>query len=341
MAADRFSHQFISAIPSEALDCSADEFREMYTTYFGAASPAAVPLAHSPIPSVPPRQLDPHALELDSAHLPIATFAVPHDAIRDYLYDLCAGCGMAADWEPRFIFRSLIPPAVLLASGRPPAVVPDMSVAAPMPAIATTRGAIRGTSLPERVLLWDVKIVHGGTRQYYLSPRARDEQSGAVAARAHDVWPAYPRHAQELDGRFYPGGGTPIESRLLSYTPTRALVFGQYAEASPDVHDLVDVIAQRQAAARWRRYGARTQTEAYGFFVAALRRRIGVFVARELARHRLRRIAFVGVARAALTAYAQRGRAVRRPAERDAVQVASHEFFAFQYHSLGGLLAGA
>ena len=31
----------------------------------------------------------------------------------------------------------------------------------------------------------------------------------------------------------------------------------------------------------------------------------------------------------------------RRPAERDAVQVASHEFFAFQYHSLWGPPAGA
>ena len=210
-----------------------------------------------------------------------------------------------------------------------------------MPAIATARGAISGASLPERVLLWDVKLVHGGTRRYYLSPRARDEQSGAVAARAHDVWPAYRRHAQDLDGRFYPGGGTPIESRLLSYTPTRALVFGQYAEASADVHALIEVIARRQAAARWRRYGARTEAEAYGFFVAALRRRVGVFVAREIARHRLRRIPFVGVPRAALTAYAQRSRAARRPAERDAAQVASHEFFAFQFHSAIALPVGA
>ena len=210
-----------------------------------------------------------------------------------------------------------------------------------MPVLATARGAIRGAALPERVLLWDVKLVHGGTRHYYLSARARDEQSGAVAARAHDVWPAYRRHAQELDRRFYPGGGTPIASRLLSYTPTRALVFGQYAEASPDVHSLIEVIARRQAAAQWRRYGARTETEAYGFFVAALRRRVGVFVARELARHRLRRIPFVGVARAALRAYAQRSRAARRPAERDAAQVASHEFFAFQYHSAVPLFAGA
>ena len=40
------------------------------------------------------------------------------------------------------------------------------------------------------------------------------------------------------------------------------------------------------------------------------------FVARELARHRLRRIALVGVTRAALTAYAQRSRAARRPVVR-------------------------
>ena len=50
----------------------------------------------------------------------------------------------------------------------------------------------------------------------------------------------------------------------------------------------------------WRRWGARCESEARGMVMASLRRRVGVFAAREFARHRLRRIPLVGVPRAAL-----------------------------------------
>ena len=41
-------------------------------------------------------------------------------------------------------------------------------------------------------------------------------------------------------------------------------------------------------------YKARSCDEAYAFFVAANRRALGVAVVREFARHRLRRLAFIG-----------------------------------------------
>ena len=227
---------------------------------------------------------------------------------------------------PRFIFTPLIPASVLLAPGGRPGVIPDLSLAAPMPRLATQRGAVRGTSQLERVLLWDVKSLHSGT--IYDCPRARDDQSGAVAERAHRVWPSYLRHARRLDQSFH-APGTPIETRLLSYTPTRSLVLGQYAEASPDVHELVAHFARCRARQSWRRYGARSESEAYGFFVAALRRRVGVFVAREMARHRLRRVPFVGVPRDLLTAYAGQPQAVAR----DDAQIIAHDFYSFQVHS--------
>ena len=44
--------------------------------------------------------------------------------------------------------------------------------------------------------------------------------------------------------------------------------------------------------------GARSQGEVHGFYVAQLRRRMGVTAVREFARHRLRRAAYVGVPRA-------------------------------------------
>ena len=41
--------------------------------------------------------------------------------------------------------------------------------------------------------------------------------------------------------------------------------------------------------------GARSATEARAFFIARLRRSLPVVIAREMARHRLRRIPFIGV----------------------------------------------
>ena len=55
---------------------------------------------------------------------------------------------------------------------------------------------------------------------------------------------------------------------------------------------------QRLATKHWRLLGARSQGEVHGFYVAQLRRRMGVTAVREFARHRLRRAAYVGVPRA-------------------------------------------
>ena len=126
-----------------------------------------------------------------------------------------------------------------------------------------------------------------------------------------------------------------IAADMAQEAPT---VFGTSAEGSDDVHDLIACIARRRARAEWRRYGARTEDEAYGFFIASLRRRTGVFVARELARHRLRRVPFVGMTRAALDAYRQRQMGA---ADQDRPQIAAHDFYAYQVHARAGLQGGA
>ena len=72
------------------------------------------------------------------------------------------------------------------------------------------------------------------------------------------------------------------------------------AVLSPSPHDVgaptatPDAIRPRVA----RLLGARSQGEVHGFYVAQLRRRMGVTAVREFARHRLRRAAYVGVPRA-------------------------------------------
>ena len=47
----------------------------------------------------------------------------------------------------------------------------------------------------------------------------------------------------------------------------------------------------------WSSYGARTEDEAYSYYVQGFRRDVGIAVAREFARYRLLRVPFIGVPR--------------------------------------------
>ena len=68
-------------------------------------------------------------------------------------------------------------------------------------------------------------------------------------------------------------------------------------EASRDVHLVISVGASVMARATWQSFGARSEAEVRGFVMQRLRRDVGVMAAREMARHRLTRLACVGVPR--------------------------------------------
>jgi len=147
----------------------------------------------------------------------------------------------------------------------------------------------------------------------YASARARDEQAGAVAQRAHQVAPEYLAHARRLDVSHSAIGSKAIENHLLSFGQVRALVFGYTGEASSDVHNLVSYVADCMARRQWRLLGARSMEEARSFMIARVRRRLGMTVVREFARHRLRRVPFVGMPRAALLRVADARARVHHP----------------------------
>ena len=114
---------------------------------------------------------------------------------------------------------------------------------------------------------------------------------------AHEVGQEYVRHAREMDERLAPGmGSTAVQRHLASYTQVRGLCVGNYAEASRDVHALIAVAAHARAA-QCRTVGARSRAEAHAAALQFYRRRLGVIFARAFARHRLRRIPFVGLPR--------------------------------------------
>jgi hypothetical protein len=159
----------------------------------------------------------------------------------------------------------------------------------------------RGPMVARRRWVFDVKTIFGGGG-CYLSAQAAEQQSGAVAARALLVESEYRRHAQRLDAQHSPPGTTPVVDAVRGWGGVRALVFGQYGEWSADVHDLLDGAADSLARRRWAAMGARTQAEARSYFVSRLRRRLALVTAREMARHRLNRVQFIGMPRAAVEA---------------------------------------
>ena len=124
----------------------------------------------------------------------------------------------------------------------------------------------------------------------------------------HQLPSEYRRNAREKDQQYGPAGSTLIQDRVASFGACRGVVFGNYGEASRDVHTLIHVAAKRLATKHWRLLGARSQGEVHGFYVAQLRRRMGVTAVREFARHRLRRAAYVGVPRAVVEQMMQQER---------------------------------
>ena len=127
---------------------------------------------------------------------------------------------------------------------------------------------------------------------------ARRAERRRVAERAHRCAGEYLSAARAADRQYSAPGTNPILDRLRSFGQTRGLAFGAYGEASPDVHALLTVAADGLAARQWRDMGARTQEEARSFIVSSLRRRLGLVICREFARHRIRRVPYIGVPRA-------------------------------------------
>ena len=299
-AEDRLSSQWVSAWPTHAVEIESSEFVETVTTYLGRESAALRPFGGQGIPSQPPRVCDPYGFELGRAPLPGAPFTDCHNAVAHEFFSIMGEAGVRVDIEPRYLYASLIPDPELYAEGQQrPTIICDGIMSLPLQPSATRRGARAPRAAVQRRWHFDVKCLFGGGG-LYRSPRARDEQSGAVAERAHRVWSEYQTHARRLDREHSPPGTTPILDRLHSFHQTRGLVFGQYSEASPDVHACLSYAATQISRRRWREFGARSADEARGFVMQTLRRRMGVVTAREMARHRLHRLPYVGVPRAAI-----------------------------------------
>ena len=144
----------------------------------------------------------------------------------------------------------------------------------------------------------DFKMLHLGVAQY-TSHEAQEQRAAAVAIRARAVQTYYQRMGRERDQRHHrvqaaavvaghtaPG---PVLSLLRSYGVVRGLVFGAYAEASPDVHALLSHTASVEARRSWEEMGARGYQEARARVSAAMYADWGMAAAWAAARMRLAR----------------------------------------------------
>ena len=292
------------------------------------------------------RPLPIYARLIGRVPLPVLSFDPVHQECQAALTDLLTAAQVPHSDDTGYIFQALIPAPILLDRANPPGILSDIHADVAMPPAVSTRPAPgrparyphwQRDAIPARRLLFDVKAVHGGGT-WYSSRWARDYQRGAVEERALTVHQAYVRHAQRLDSQLHrdaqgvppPPGHGPIERRLASFTRVRGLVFGQYGEVSHDVDCLICLCAAAAARRTWRASGFRTEAEMRGVFTALYRRQIGLRVTRAFARHRLSRLALVGVPRAQLDAWRVAQRQDRFRTRGAAMAVGLEDVWAFQ-----------
>ena len=132
---DNQSSQFLTSHPTRTFELGEEEFREAFCTYLGAESPATRGLGALTIPCggnsrrrEGPRQNDPHGQQINLAHLPGASYTICHDAIAHEIWAIVREAGLAIGVEPRHLFHTLIPPAVLYQPGGKPGIVPDATI---------------------------------------------------------------------------------------------------------------------------------------------------------------------------------------------------------------------
>ena len=299
----------MSAWPTHEFEYSGAELGEAASSYLGTPSPAVAPHEGRVIPdSNTPRVCDRYGMKLTMATLPGGGWNDVHNAL---LAQVCAmtheaGFRTAKDPATRAPFQAHVPAAVLMRTGGSPGIVADAIVTMPLPESYAPQGRAarrqrrqRSRTATGRRLL-DVKVVYGGHEAAdYLAPRALRQQCDAVETRASAVNTEYQRHARAIDA-MYNAPHHPVLDALAQFGPVRGLAFGQYSEWSSCVDAVVDTCADAISAARWRQLGARSQAECRGYVVSALRRRLGLVAARELARLRLNRVQYIGVDAASL-----------------------------------------
>ena len=150
-----------------------------------------------------------------------------------------------------------------------------------------------GPGHPEVPALLELKTLHFGSSTYPVGARRCE----AVARRARALPGEYAGKARAIDQKYcgtLAGDTGPVARKLRSFDDVRGIVFGAWGEASPEVEELMMILARTGATHLWRQLGCSEESAACGLLAWTLRRRWGMTALRENARLKIERLAFVG-----------------------------------------------
>ena len=163
----------------------------------------------------------------------------------------------------------------------------------------------------------ELKVIGGGPSHYVSGDVSRCR---AVAARARAIPQEYRLKALNVDHQHCgvaEGTPGPVSRKLASYGRIWGLTFGAYGEASPDVHELLSILAMTYASRHWVRLGGRDPQDATATLSRSMYRSWGLMAVRRQARLKLSCLAHVGagaVAASSRRADADSQHALRREA---------------------------
>ena len=140
--------------------------------------------------------------------------------------------------------------------------------------------------------LAELKVINCCLSRYPIGDRGK-----AVDRRAGLLQGEYKRKARETD-RVYGGVDQnaigPVERKLMQYGEVVGLVMGAFGEASEDLHELVQKMAESRAVAVGLRRGNEASEAEIGMFVGQIRRSLSTTCVRAQAQCLLSRMNSIG-----------------------------------------------
>jgi hypothetical protein len=261
-----------------------------------------------PIPSTGSRHIrlcDAHGHNIGLAVLRGRSHADCHDAIAVRVLGDVLRAGIQGNTEARSLFANVIHPPVprdadaagqnTNARGRQAhhRIISNAVLRVVLRLTGANDTPATRARTPSSLTLVDVKTIHAGGPSYRAT-RLRSGRCGAVQHCAKAVDPEHRLKARKLDElpetRQHNGGSmSAVAGTLYALGKVRGLVFGQYGEASEDVHALLRAAVKAAALSDGRQQGAHpgVAPRLAALFSSQLRRAWRVAVVREMARNRL------------------------------------------------------
>ena len=229
--------------------------------------------------------------KLQGITLPFDGYRRQHDDSKNALADICRLAGLEVQTELLNIFKSVIPPAEQAAfasthqnstSRTGQGMVPDLKIR-----LLNENGGSAD-------VLGEVKTLHFGSSTYFV----RNSGPRSVDFRASKIQPDLEAKLRRADAKHcnapVDGPPGPMLSRLRSFGPTKALVFGCVGEVSADVKSVLYSVSRAAGQEFLRRHLSANRSINVGNGAWYAKRRLAMVGLRARANLLLDRIQFLG-----------------------------------------------